>query len=218
MDGTQIYRRRLWLLVFLVTAMALSLIVFAILTMRNNNANLEIIAAPTGVNIVVDGKNYSPGKISLTPGKHMVRAEKEGFETITQDVTVDESLKQVTFALTPKTAEAQKIAEKDSRLYDQVESIGGQLAQEQGQAFTNANPIVAKLPKNTSIYAINYTRDIERPGQVYIRIDSTSPAGRQAAIAQIRTWGFNPTDYRIVFAGLINPFQPGVSGINEGGL
>lgn len=208
MAATGLYEKRYWLIVILAIGMVGALIISLVVSRRDAGANLEIIAAPKDITIIIEDREYKAGKITLEPGTYTVRAEREGFANLTQEISVGDELKTVTFALTPETEEAKKLAAENRGTYAEVESLGGQIAQQEGQQFRDAYPLVGKLPRNTSLYSINYTHDLEKPGKIYIRIDSTSPVGRQVAIAQIREWGFDPTDYNIVFAGLYNPFDP----------
>lgn len=207
MDNNQIYTKRYWALGFLIVAMLTVVVLFIILTRRDQNANLEILSVPDDASFTIDGKQYSAGKLTLLPGEYKIEGTRDGFEPISQTAVVGERLSQVAFAFSPVSEEAKKWANDNPGPYNEIESIGGQLAQQQGQEFRNKYPLTAKLPYNGALYSINYARNLNEEGKIYIRIDAKGALGRQAAIAQIREWNYNPTDYSIVFAGLLNPFD-----------
>lgn len=208
MDENQLYAKRLWIVGGLVAAMLVAIIAFFGLSFKDQAANLDIVSAPDDASFLINGKKFSAGKSSIDPGEYKIVGSREGFKSLTQTVTVGEDLTQVTFALTPESEEAKKWAKDHPEVYAEVEATAGQLAEQQGQAFRDKYPLVTKLPYNGSLYSINYARDLNNEGDIYIRIDTKSALGRQVAIAQIREWGFNPTDYSIIFPGLHNPFNP----------
>ena len=51
---------------------------------------LSVTTAPYLADVYIDGKNvgYSPTKVSLSPGKHRVRLEKQGYKSWSKDVEV----------------------------------------------------------------------------------------------------------------------------------
>ncbi len=206
----QLYKNRFWVIGGIILLMVLAVVVFLWLSNRDRNANLEIISVPDDAVFVIDGQRLEAGKHRLDSGEYEIKAERQGFESMTQRVELGTELKQVLFSMTPVSEEAKRWAQDHKQDYLDLEAIGGELSQQQGQEFAERYPIVARLPYSNSLMSINYTKDVTNPDNIYIRIDTTGPAARQVALAQIREWGYNPTDYDIVFAGAPNPFDPSI--------
>jgi hypothetical protein len=208
MNNLEIYIRKLWWVGLIVLATIVAIIVFIVTSNRNADANLEVTVVPGDATVVINDSRYKPGKITVPPGEVTIKAEREGFATLTQKVVVADSLQQVVFALTAQSAEAKAWAKKNQKAYSNAETLGSIAAQQQSQVLNDKYPLLSKLPYDASFYKINYVSEDPKTNTIYIRIDSTSPMGRQVALEQIREWGYEPTDYKIIFAGLANPLDP----------
>lgn len=208
MDESAIYRKRLWWvgLFFLAIILVIGIAIF--LSLRGRGANLDVKVVPGDATVKIESQTYKPGKTTAPIGVHDVTVSREGFAPITQKVTVTSSLQPLIFALTPQSAEAKKWAADHQKEYSNAELIGGEADQKQADELISRYPLVDKLPFNTSFYQINYSVLDRQKNTIYIRIDSSSAMGRQVALEQIKAWGFQPTDYQIVFPGLRNPLDP----------
>jgi len=214
MQATRIYFRKLWWVGLIILAVISGVIFLVITNQRNRNANLEVSVTPDDATVIIEGERFSPGKISVDPGTYDIDAKREGFETLTQRVTVSDDLLPVVFALTPVSDEAKEWAKKNQRAYADAEAAGGVAAQEQAKSLTEKYPLVSKLPFDGSFYKINYAIEDRQKNTIYIRIDSNAPVGRQVGLEQIKEWGYEPTDYKIIFPGLSNPLDPTTVEIN----
>lgn len=208
MDNIAYYIRRLWWVGVLLAVMLIVVVLAVLLSRRNAAANIEITLVPDNAKVSIDGQPSKSGKSRVSPGPHNIKAASEGFQTLAQDINVTDNLQQVVFALTPISDEAKKWAREHQEDYARAEELGGQAAAQQNKDFAARYPLVDKLPYATGFYEINYSIEDRRKNTIYIRIDSTSPMGRQVALQQIRDWGYDPTDYKIIFPGLINPLDP----------
>lgn len=208
MENETFYTKRLWWLALLIGGIFISLLIFFLLNRRDAGANLEISVVPDDAVVVIDGKEYRNGKNTVQPGTYMATANREGFVSLTQEVTITDTLQTLMFSLTPESEEAKQWAAKNQEAYSEAEAAGGEAALQQGQALRDRYPLVSKLPFDGSFYEINYAILDREKNTIYIRIDTTSPMGRQVALEQIKEWGFQPTDYQIVFPGLKNPLDP----------
>lgn len=182
---------------------------------NKDKAKLEIISVPGDAKIEIIGESKTlttrSGDKYLEPGKYKVRGSKDGFGAFETDIEVDDSKKTLVVLLDPESDGAKKWAEKNSKKYQQAESIAGRLSQEAGEKFRANNPIIEKLPLNEGYYRIDYGEDENNNLVLYITADR--PVGRQVGIEKIRFWGYEPSDFRIKFNNLKNPFEKGE--INE---
>lgn len=64
-------------------------------------------------------------------------------------------------------------------------------------------PLVTKLPFRDPYYTISYRSDNEKDFSLVVY--TPSPRYRYAAINQIRTFGYDPSDYKIEFVDYSNP-------------
>jgi hypothetical protein len=169
---------------------------------------VEVMTAPREAKVFFNDKP-SPASAMLSPGHYTLKVSYPGFDTKTQtfDVRDGDSKRTFPVELHPQTAEAQQIAAAERERYTQVEGVGSSVASKAGEDFVKSNPIAAFLPKHTGYYNIDYAKDAN--GNFVVQISATAPIGRQVALQQIRDWGFDPTDYRIQFVGLNNPFAAG---------
>lgn len=167
---------------------------------------VEIKAAPRRAAISIDNRRVG-GKAFLPPGTHTLTVSYDGFNTYQQtfELKPGDPAAIFTVALSPQTANAKRIAAAEAKRYAEIEGLGGQKAQEDNVAFQKNNPIVKNIPYKTSYYSIDYGKN--EAGELVIQITAASPLGRQVALEKIRSWGYDPTDYRLVFVGLQNPFD-----------
>lgn len=84
--------------------------------------------------------------------------------------------------------------------YRQDDRIGG-VDSTIDKVLVKKYPIVKNLPMNVFIYKLGYRIDqSDDTGQsIVLTIESDTASGRVAALKNIRTLGYNPTDYKIEF-------------------
>lgn len=168
--------------------------------------NITIVAdTPT---LTINGQKSTVGKLYLKPGTYEMKAEAAGFDSAQKTVTVGKDEVTTSFLLTPVSEAAKTWALQHNGAYLQAERQAGEETRKEGEAFTAANPITQYLPQKTSYYAINYRLDDKQ--QVVLQISATTPLGRQVAIEKIRSFGFDPTNYKVEFTDIKNPFTGGV--------
>jgi hypothetical protein len=203
----RLYVRKFWWVGLILLGIVISLVFFVVQSRRDAGANLNVLVVPGDATIVVEGKEYKPGKIHVEPGVREITASSDGFASLTQRITVTEKLTPLVFALTPESEEAREWAKENNKLYLEAEAAGGVAAQQQAQAAEERYPILSHLPYNGSFYKINYAVEDKQKNTIYIRIDATSAMGRQVALDQIKEWGYEPADYKIIFPGHANPLD-----------
>ena len=186
------------------------LIIVGVLYLLNRNhadeVKVKVLTVPDTATVTANGKPVKKNTY-LKPGKYEFEAKQDGFESLKRTVQLTDGERVVVMPLLPESDEAKDWAANNQQAYLDVEAIEGERAQQAGEDFANANPITQYLPYTDSLYSINYGRTPDNT-TIYIRIDASSPVARQVAVERIRSWGFDPTDYKIVFVGLGNPFDP----------
>lgn len=177
-------------------------------TTRAGKIAVTIASAPADAAITIDNVRTSPGTVYLTPNqKHTVKAEKDGFETFTQEQYISSDRHTITINLVAVSEEAKKWAQDNQDDYMQVEREAGEAAGDEGAAFTNKNPITEALPYEDLIYGIGYRIDQSDPsGNTIILTIDAREGSRNAAVQQIRNLGYDPTQYKIEFNDYENPF------------
>lgn len=202
-DQIQANRRKA--LVAVVVLAVVGLVIYTIFTMISNKNKVAINfrTAPSQVTIKMNGTVVGKNA-HVAPGTYTVTAEREGFATFSQQVTVskDSVTDDYPIALTPQTDAAREIANREARIYSELEDLGGKKAQQEGVKFNQENPIARYVPYKTGYYAIDYGRD--EANNFVVQITASSPLGRKVAIEKIREWGFEPTNLRIQFLGFSN--------------
>lgn len=187
-------------------------VIFAVTTFQNRNKiKVEVRTAPNNAQVSIDGKKVEH-TVRLLPGQYVLMVSYEGFSTYQQTIELkkDSTHLEQNVALSAQTENAKKIAASESELYSELEDLGGRKAQENNLKFQQDNPIVNNIPFKTSYYSIDYGKDSS--GNLLIQITAGEPLGRQVAVEKIRSWGYEPTDYRLVFLELTNPFAKSVPG------
>ncbi len=169
---------------------------------RNDKTILTIQSAPARVNLTLNDKriNRFNGTVHLDPGTYNIVIDREGFESYTDTITVNEENINLQVGLTPLTADARNIAERESQRYTDLEAIAGEQAALKGQEIRLENPIITVLPHKSVLYTIDYS--IEEDENVVIEISANTANNRSQAIKKIKNLGYEPSDYYIKFTNL----------------
>lgn len=188
------------LFVILVLVMVLSA------TSKSGKVKMDFLLAPSKANVTVNGKIV--GKtVYEKPGTYKVSVSRDGYNTYNTEVTLDknEPEKTVAIGLVPRTLEAQREISKFEADYKRVQVQSSKKVNQAGQAQQDKYPIMASLPYRSSIYNIEYGKTDKQ--EFVIQVFAKTPATRQIALAKIRDWGYDPSNYTIQFVDLKNPFD-----------
>lgn len=201
---------------YIVIAGALAVILLLILIgfiayptiSRNDKVPVVISVVPSDARVTINDRQVDLGTVYLEPGTYTIKASKQGFVSFSNTTYIDRSTGTIAIPLAAASPEAQEWAKNNQSEYVKIEGVAGKVAQEQGKDFRTRNPIVTKLPYKNFLYTIGYRTDPSDPSGNSIIIEIDAPEGyRQAALYQIRQWGYDPTDLTINFRGYNNPFS-----------
>ncbi len=192
------------IILVLLALLVLSLLFIGTRDKQQGSISLRLETVPKDATVSINGEKIRGNTGKVEPGTYEFSAAKEGFQTTTKKVRVEESGQVVVILLYPESDSAKEWASKNQKLYLEAEAEEGKQAQATGERLRESNPIVAKLPYRSSYVNIDYARN--ENDQFVVRVTADTPMGRQLGLAQIRSWGYEPTDYTVVFVGLKNPF------------
>jgi hypothetical protein len=202
-------RNRKYLFYGLCTAALLVLLVvgYGIYTSMNRAGKVavEVSLLPKTAEATANGIDIQNGTSYLKPGTYEVVVSKRDFKTVKQRVKIDTVNKYIQIALLGETEAGERYVENNRRQYLEFESKVAAASRTTGAAFKATNPITRLLPKITLVYRIGYTKpDGEN---INLTIQAITPAQRQAALQQIRDWGYDPTEFTIQFTSFANPLE-----------
>lgn len=197
--------RRVLIIIFIFLVLILFFGTYNFIS-RRNKSEISFITAPAEANIKINNKTVGH-KVYLTEGSYKVNVSYEGFGNIEETIQISRNQppKEIPIALSAVTDTAKIIAQKQVRQYTKIEALGGKESMKEGIEFQKNNPISQNLPFKTGYYSIDYGKNLS--GEFELEITSNNPLGRQVAIEKIHSWGYDLTDYNIVFVGLDNPFM-----------
>lgn len=171
---------------------------------------VTIYVVPKDAKITVDGNNAKAGKVFLTKDKHTIKAKKTGFKDTSETITLGEETRNVYLLLAADSSEALDWSKKHAGDYSKTEGLVGEETVQNGVQFQKTNPIVKLLPYHSLIFNIDYSLSKDSNG-VVLQIKAGNSIDRSLAIGQIRNWGYDPSDFEIVFTDYANPFNSEVS-------
>lgn len=178
---------------------------------RIGRIEVQVVSVPPDARIYVDGKRMLFDTFFVEPGVVTIRAEKEGFKTTEKKVdftrSTSETENRVPIFLSAESEEAIAWSQNNQALYQEAEGIAGAIAQQDGEAFRNANPIINLLPYADFTYRIDYGISAANVDRASIKVTALGRKAQALAIAKIREWGYEPSDLEIVFVNSENPFE-----------
>lgn len=196
-------RNKIIMIVLAIIGVMLSL--FLINRSRQPRGILVLNVKPVDSIIKIDGKKSGQGKIGLSPGEHQLIIARSGFADATLKFNINNKQTLTkNFGLHPTSQEGYDWIKKHPGDILQGEAFGPDRANEIDQTLKNY-PIIGYLPYHSGIYNIDYGSSGDN--DLTVQISASGPIGRQVALARIRSWGFDPTDYKIVFTNFSNPFS-----------
>jgi hypothetical protein len=202
-------RRKIISISLVLTAL---MVVWVVVTVYQKNlypASFTLITIPGDAKTTLDYKGIGAnGTTHLKPGSYILRSTRSGFADNQQTVIVYKGGHQtINNILGPNSAIGTTWLKNNPDQQLRAESLTSKAVNTAGNLLTAENPLVQHLPFYTSGYHIDYGKD--PAGNASIQITAATAAGRQVAIAQIRSWGYDPTDYNITFTSFTNVFGQG---------
>jgi len=174
---------------------------------RAGKEPVQIYLVPGDARLTLNGEEYRPGLSYIKPGEYEVKAEREGFESYQETITIGQpNSMDIDIALNPVSEEARQWQQDNLDGYLAAEGRAGARAIEEGKEFSAKNPIVDHLPFRNFIYTIGYKANPDIPNGIILTITAIT-GSREAALNKIRELGFDPTDYEINFNNYENPFS-----------
>lgn len=187
----------------------LFIIGWAVLTFieRSGKTALTINVVPSNAIVTINDQGSGNGTHWLQDGTYTIKAEREGFETQTKKVIVsgDKEQNVTAVSLTPQSDEAKKWAETHADEYSKNEQYGAIEANSTGKYFSEKNPITEKLPYTDPYFKIGYKTNDDQ--SIQLTVKTPSPRYRFYAVEKIREFGYEPTDFVIVFEDFKNPLE-----------
>lgn len=152
---------------------ALMLLLFR--TSSFGGITVEVIVVPTDSTLTIDGEVAQPGKITLSPGKHTLKATREHFGDVVKEIdtdTVDPSTP-IYLMPHPDTPEAIEYLKNDPSEQQLRERGAGQEFTQTQQRLLQDYPILTNLPYQTIDYKIDY--QVAESGDVQFTITLYPP-------------------------------------------
>ncbi len=182
---------------------------WGVLTYVDRHGKIPVVLSvvPHNATVTFNDQREGNGTHYLPAGTYTVTAKKDGFKTQTQKIVVTDKKNQnvVAISLIAQSSEAKKWASEHQDQYRQNEAYGSIQANNDGEYFTALNPITTKLPYKDPYFMIGY---IANPDQsITLTVDTPSPRYRFYAVERIRKFGYDPTDFKIVFEDFHNPLS-----------
>lgn len=192
------------ILLIVVAAIAIGIYIN---TSRAGKIAVTVAVVPSDAHTTVNGQSVSSGTVYLAPGKYSIKSSKDGFADYSSDQQIEANQATIVVSLTAQSDEAKKWADDHQSDYLANESLAGQAADTFSSDFRDKNPIVNVLPYDNYIFTIGYENDESDPTNNSVIITVDAPEGyRNAAIEQIRSLGYDPTNLNIKFRNYTDPF------------
>lgn len=173
---------------------------------RQGKIAITVTAVPSDTKITLNGsQTISTGTVYLAPGTYSITGHKDGFKDFQEDVTFDDTRARLVIALLPLSDEAKKWAQDNESKYAELGKAGSEAAAKNGARFRESNPIVNNLPYENPYYSIGYQSSDNKT--ISLTITAPSARYRYSALQQIRSWGYDPTDFKILYTNYVSPLQ-----------
>lgn len=168
---------------------------------------VEVKVSPSDAKVSIDGKKANAGIVRLKEGTHSFSAELNGFTSDTKTVLIDREEIVVTLLPKPTSASALETVNNNAALQAEREALGALDAQLEGERINEKYPLLTRLPLgyNQQEFAIDYGKSATIKDGIAIKITANTSKSRQYALDQIKEWGYDPSDYEIIFLDYLNP-------------
>lgn len=161
--------------------------------------------SPSDAEVTIDGHRFPSGKtVYLEPKRYTFKAARQYFEeaSSTMEVTMDNKVREVVLILGAESNEAKAFLIDHPSEQTLRESLGGKLANEQGEAARNKTPLVELLPFIDREFRIDYGPSVQNPDDptaIAITITSTSESSKQEALNWIKFKGYDPAVLEMIY-------------------
>lgn len=209
MNQDMIYRNRHRIIRGFWIVMAL-IVVWAVADYVSHIGKVPVVVStvPGDASVSLDGNRIGGGTQWIIPGTYKVTVKKDGFAEQARKIIISPEKAQnvLALALKPQSDDAKKWAKEHADDYKKNEEFGAIEARNNGDFFSKRNPITTKLPYTDPYFKIGYVTD---PNDLSIKltIETPSPRYRFYAVEKIRSMGYDPTDFEIMFKDFHNPLE-----------
>lgn len=207
-ETPQANQKKIRYIIIAIAVLILSIVAYNIYLAHSRSGKIavKVTLLPGDAKITVNDKEIGGGTQYLDEGTYKVIVSKEGFKTSTETITITPDYNYIQTALTAESGDAKKWELSHTKDIKEFEADVATASQTSGEAFKTKYPITKLLPVNELVYKIGYTTTPDKSA-LTLTIHAITPQQRQAALQQIRDWGYDPTDYKITFADYINLLQ-----------
>jgi hypothetical protein len=175
-------------------------------TNRDKTATIEIQSrVPDDATVAINGNKVgSNSKNGVIPGKYTIVAKRNGFEDKTEEVEAKKGeTKVVRLLMSPNSEEGYKWMRNHPDRAREYEAMKGAEYSKKVEAGTNANPLISHLPEVHPTWRIDYGKSVQNPDDptaaAIIITTAGSDMAKQQALDWIKSQGFNPADYEIIY-------------------
>lgn len=179
----------------------------------DDSIRITTVIAPASAKLEIDGQTKSKTNLILKPNQeYTIKISREGFQTqefkktfVKNSDYKNDSL--ITAGLIPETDEAEKIAQKDNKIYMEIERLAGADSSTYLNNLTKNHPILAHLPIQQRTYEVSYEVNNSEV-ELMIKADKFT---RMQALNDLKKLKLDFTSYKIKFYDdnyqVINPFD-----------
>lgn len=178
-------------------------------------ATLDILVAPTSAQVMINGKEYSNGTYTLSPGEITAVISKDGFEgkEIKLELIQGETAQLYTYLLPADGSYDWYLDHEEDMMV--LNTIGDARAIEESASYKKKYPAIEALPIIYAKYDENwdYTEfridggDFDECEEDFcLKITDTTGGNYEFALSLIREKGFNPDDFEIIYE--YKPIEP----------
>ncbi len=188
---------------YIVGATLIILVIMAIIltVFKQKSASLKLSYFPNDATVYADGDSQGSAKsLSLSAGPHSIIIKRSGFaDSINQVDLKAGQTKALSAALLPNSPEGFAWLQQHPDQQLQREAIGGQAFDQNSGNAAEKYPLITKLPIYHRDYKIDYGSSQKHSGAIAIYITAAGTIQRQEALDRIRSEGYDPSDYEIIF-------------------
>jgi len=170
---------------------------------KQSGTELDVLVAPSGAALKLDGKGIKSGTLKVKPGKHQLSATKAGFAAQNKTINVGTQTQFVGIVLQPNTAATTNWYVDHPEEFSVVQTINNRNFDQTGAQLTSDNPILKKLPHigPALSYRIDYglPSEASKTGQPGIYIRFHTQQDKQAALQWIKDQGTDPNKLDLIY-------------------
>lgn len=176
--------------------------------MQSQQGKVIITTVPNDSTVTLDGKTINNnGPVYIQPGKYTIKASRNLFRDQSKDFTIKAGETQSVqfYLLSDGDAATQWLSDHPDQA-SAIEGYYGAQIENKGTALYNNNTILSQLPVIDATYRIDYGNS-QKGGQFALYIQAADQSGRADALDWMRTYGFDPTKYEIIWVDPITQAQ-----------